>query len=115
MPDKIKIAVMLQHLPLTYAKEMRKDHNRNPKSYDVLRASIFEYVQLETGHLPPMQVDMGALGDSEARDAKKGRNHEAAHGPKDDEGAMMYGEDEWMAWYATLDQREIAALGHKAK
>ena len=57
IPEKIKIAVMLNLLPVDYAKGMRKDYHKNPQGYDALRENILEYTRLETGICPPMNID----------------------------------------------------------
>jgi hypothetical protein len=114
--DKIKIAVMLQLFPETYAKDMRKEHNRNPRGYDALRAWIFEYVQMETGHLPPMQID--ALGVSPLSEQPREPEPYWSPGckPADDwDEEIYYSEHEWVSWYATFDEAGVAALGHQAK
>ena len=118
--DKIKIAVMLQLLPEAYAKDMRKEHNRNPRGYDSLRAGIFEYVQMETGHLPPMQIDAleyahrcGPLSE-QPREAEPYWTPECKPANELDE-EVYYSEHEWVSWYSTLDEAGIAALGFQAK
>ena len=55
IPEKIKIAVMLNLLPVDYAKDMRKDYHRRPHWYDALRENILEYTRLGTGICPPIQ------------------------------------------------------------
>ena len=53
IPEKIKIAVMLNLPPSEYATYMRKDYHKAPKGYDALREIILEYIRLETGICPP--------------------------------------------------------------
>ena len=97
IPEKIKIAVMLNLLPTDYAKDMRKDYHKAPKGYDALREIILEYTRLETGICPPMNID--TLGHDDYRFPETEPN------PPETEPGEKWTYDEFANWYgeATVD------------